>query len=63
MPGELNYTYRVYDLIVSSQLEIKELKPCEVTSTVDFTVKFADLELLQQHEVLWQFFQPTLQAL
>jgi len=50
MPGELNYTYRVYDLIVSSELEIKELKPCEATSAVDFSVKFADLELLQQHE-------------
>jgi len=46
MLGEQFFKYRVYGLVISSEFEIKELKPAECDAVADVTIKFADLGLL-----------------
>lgn len=40
------YVYEVFDLIVASEFEMQELKPCNEPSGVDVTLRFADLGLM-----------------
>lgn len=52
MKNQQAYRYIVYDLIVSSEFEIKELKPFEGDTEVDLTISFASLGLLEPDAAL-----------
>lgn len=39
-------TYEVYGLTISSEFEMKELRPCENSSKIDITVKYAELGMM-----------------
>jgi len=41
------YKYQVYGLTIASEFEIRELRPSEVGSQTDLTIRFADLGLLR----------------
>lgn len=41
------FTYRVYNLVISSEFELKELKPCESGASADLVIRSADLNLLK----------------
>ena len=51
MVGARIYTYQVYDLIISSEIELKELKPCETGAEVDLKIKVAHLDLMHSDPV------------
>lgn len=49
MKTDRYFTYRAFGLVIASEFEIEELRPCERSSAVDVTIRFAALGLLDRN--------------